>query len=310
MQRRALVGSFVSGAAGAVLAGARVSAAPPAQGVVSSGARARHLLDAGDGTSLFFKDWGSGRPLVFVSAWGLHSDFWEYQMTYLADQALRCVGYDRRGHGRSSQPGHGYDFDTLADDLAVLLEHLDLRDVVLVGHSMGCAEVVRYLSRYGAGRVARAVLVATVTPFTMKTQDNPDGVDRSVLEAGRAMLRRDFPRTIAEAAPGFFGVSNPVSEATRQWWTAMILQSSLRGLLELHRAFTETDFRPELRTIPVPTLLIHGDSDVSTPLEQTGRRSARLIPRSRLEVYEGAAHGLLITHIDRLNANLLAFARA
>lgn len=303
MQRRALFGSMLTAAAGATLAGAEPARRP----VVD--ARARHFLDAGDGTSLFFKDWGSGPPVVFVSAWGLNADAWVYEMTFLADHGLRSVAYDRRGHGRSTQPARGYDFDTLADDLSVLLEHLDLREVTLVGHSMGCAEVVRYLSRYGAGRVARAVLASTVTPCTVRTPDNPDGVERSALEAGRAMLRRDFPRTVAEAAPGFFGAANPVSDATRQWWTGMILQCSLPALLELHRGFTETDFRPELRALPVPTLLVHGDSDVSTPLEKTGRRSAGLIPRSRLEVYPGAAHGLPLTHVDRLNADLLAFAR-
>jgi non-heme chloroperoxidase len=306
MQRRALFGSLLAGAAGLALDPRRVLAASPEP---QPEARGRHLLDVADGTRLFFKDWGRGRPVVFVSAWGLQSDFWVYQMTYLADQGLRCVAYDRRGHGRSSQPGHGYDFDTLADDLAVLLEHLDLRDVVLVGHSMGCADVVRYLSRHGGERIARAVLVATVTPFTVKTADNPDGVDRAVLEAGRERLRRDFPGTVAAAAGGFFGPQNPVPEATRQWWTGMVLQCSLKGLLELHRAFTETDFRPELRGLSVPTLLVHGDRDVSTPIETTGRRSAALIPRSRLEVYPGAAHGLVVTHVDRLNADLVAVAR-
>jgi non-heme chloroperoxidase len=311
MQRRALFGSLLSAAAGAAVSGGRAHAAAPPPGPRTVEAHhPHHFLDVGDGTSLFFKDWGGGRPVVFVSAWGLQSDFWVYQMTSLADQGLRCIALDRRGHGRSSQPDHGYDFDTLADDLSVLLEHLDLRDVTLVGHSMGCAEVVRYLARYGAARIGRAVLIATVTPCTVKTPANPSGVDRSVLEAGRAMLRRDFPRTVAEAAPGFFGASNPVSEATKSWWTGMILQCSLRGLLQLHHAFTETDFRPELRAIPVPTLLVHGDSDVSTPLERTGRPSAALIARSRLEVYPGAAHGLVVTHVDRLNADLLSFARS
>ena len=306
MQRRALFGSLASGLAGTALAGGAEAARPrPAET-----APGRHFLDAGDGTSLFFKDWGSGPPVVFVSAWGLNSDAWVYEMTCLADQGLRCVAYDRRGHGRSTQPARGYDFDTLADDLSVLLESLDLREVTLVGHSMGCAEVVRYLARYGGSRVARAVLVSTVTPCTVKTPENPDGVDRAALEAGRALLRRDFPRTVDEAAPGFFGPSNPVSPATRSWWTGMILQCSLPGLVTLHRAFTETDFTPELRALPLPTLLVHGDSDVSTPLARTGRRSAQLIPRSRLEVYPGAAHGLPLTHVDRLNADLLAFARS
>ena len=307
MQRRALFGSLASGLAGTALVGASELAPGPRPADVVGG---RQFLDAGEGASLFYKDWGGGPPVVFVSAWGLNSDAWVYEMTYLADHGLRCVAYDRRGHGRSSQPARGYDFDTLADDLSVLLESLDLREVTLVGHSMGCAEVVRYLTRYGGSRVSRAVLVSTVTPCTVKTPENPDGVDRAVLEAGRDLLRRDFPRTVDEAAPGFFGAANPVSAATRTWWTGMILECSLPALLALHRAFTETDFRPDLRALPVPALLVHGDSDLSTPLERTGRRSASLIPRSRLEIYPGAAHGLPLTHVDRLNSDLMAFARS
>ena len=181
-------------------------------------------------------------------------------MTYLADQGLRCVAYDRRGHGRSSQPGGGYDFDTLADDLSVLLEHLDLRDVTLVGHSMGCAEVVRYLARYGGSRVARAVLVSTVTPYTAKAADNPDGVDRSALEAGRALLRRDFPRRSPKRA--LLRPSAARSARPRSWSTGRRVLAT--APLELHRAFTRDRLRPELRTVPMPTLLVHGDSDVAT----------------------------------------------
>jgi pimeloyl-ACP methyl ester carboxylesterase len=269
------------------------------------------FVEARDGTSLFYRDWGTGRPAVFVAPWALGSAWWEYQMTHLAGQGVRCVGYDRRGHGRSGEPAAGYEFDTLADDLAAVIEQLDLRDLVLVGHSMGCGEVVRYLSRHGADRVARVVLIAPITPFTLKTADNPDGVERGVLEAGRAGLARDRPGAIAAAAAAFFGPKNAVSAAMMEWWTAMILQQcSLRVMLELHRVFTEADFRPDLGAIRIPTLVVHGDSDTSTPLEFTGRRTARLIAGSELKVYEGAAHGLPITHMDRLNADLLGFVKA
>lgn len=269
------------------------------------------FIETRDGTRLFCRDLGEGRPLVFVAPWALNSDWWEYQTTWLVGHGLRCISYDRRGHGRSSEPAQGYEFDTLADDLATVIERLDVRDVTLVGHSMGCAEVVRYLSRHRARRVARAVLVSTITPCTLKTADNPGGVEKSVLEAGRAALSKDRARQVAKGAALFFGAQiNSVSAETMDWWTRMILdRTSMRVMLELHRVFTETDFSPDLRTITVPTLLIHGDSDTSTPLDFTARRTASLIPNCHLEVYEKAAHGLPFTHMDRLNADLLNVAR-
>lgn len=317
MDRRDVLRSVVSAAVGAGLtaAGSDVSEAQE-KNTGASAARATRLpsfVETGDGTRLFCKDWGTGKPALFVAPWALNSDWWEYQMTYLAGQGVRCIAYDRRGHGRSSQPGHGYDFDTLADDLAAVIERLGERDVTLVGHSMGTGEIVRYLSRHRAtGRVTRVVLVAPITPFTLKTPDNPDGVERSVLETGRMALSKDRPARIAEAAPAFFGApKNPVSAAMMEWWTDMIVQQcSLRVMLDLHRVFTETDFRPDLRTITVPTLIIHGDSDTSTPLDFTGRRTARLIAGSQLKVYEGAAHGLPITHMERLNADLVEFVKS
>jgi pimeloyl-ACP methyl ester carboxylesterase len=315
MDRREILKAVGAAAAGAGLpVSARGSDAGEGPGIAGPKHRARPappFVETGDGTRLFYRDWGAGRPALFVAPWALGSDWWEYQMTHLAGQGVRCVGYDRRGHGRSGEPAAGYEFDTLADDLAAVLERLDLRDLVLIGHSMGSGEVVRYLSRHGSARVARVVLVAPITPFTLKTADNPDGVDRGVLEAGRAALARDRPGAIAGAAAAFFGPNNAVSGAMKDWWTAMILhQCSLRVMLELHRVFTETDFRPDLGAIRIPTLVVHGDSDTSTPLEFTGRRTARLIAGSELKVYEGAAHGLPITHMDRLNADLRAFVRA
>jgi pimeloyl-ACP methyl ester carboxylesterase len=269
------------------------------------------FIQARDGTNLFYQDWGSGPAVVFVPPWALHSGWWEYQISYLASQGLRCISYDRRGHGRSGQPKSGYEFDTLADDLAAVIQRLDLHDITLVGHSMGAAEVVRYLARYHADRVSRAVLIATITPFTLKTPDNPDGVERSNLEKGRIDLAKDRPHQIAIAARGFFGADkNSVSPEIMDWWTRMLIdQCSLKVMLDLHRVFTETDFRPDLRAITVPTLLIHGDSDTSTPIESTSRKTARLIPNCQLKVYENAAHALPITHMDRLNADLLAFVK-
>jgi pimeloyl-ACP methyl ester carboxylesterase len=278
-----------------------MSAGPPAGRVP--------FIDARDGTRLFYRDWGTGSPIVFVAPWALNADWFEYQMTTLSAQGLRCVAYDRRGHGRSDEPGRGYDFDTLSDDLATVIERLDLARVTLVGHSMGAAEVARYLAKHKPTRVARVVLIAPISPFTLKTADNPGGVEPSVLETGRTALSRDRPGQIAQAATAFFGVHNGVSAAMLAWWTDMIVERcSLKVMLDLHRVFTATDFRPDLRAITLPTLIVHGDKDTSTPLDASGRATAALISGSRLTVYEGAAHGLPITHAGRLNQDLLAFA--
>jgi pimeloyl-ACP methyl ester carboxylesterase len=295
-------------AAGAVSLGGLV-AAPSS---TSKAKTPRQFIESADGTNLFYRDWGAGSPVVFLAPWAMHSSWWEQQTIYLADRGLRCISYDRRGHGRSGLPGRGYDFDTLSSDLDALIEQLSLHDIMLVGHSMGCGEVVRYLTRHGSRRVARIALIATNTPLVLKTADNPDGAEKAVLEKARMDLTRDSPGVIARAAPSFFGASkNTVSQEMMQWWTRMMVDGcSLKVMIDLHRMFTETDFRPELTQIKTPTLLIHGDIDVSARLEMTGRKTAQLIPGSRLTIYENAAHGLPVTHADRLNADLLAFAKS
>jgi non-heme chloroperoxidase len=258
-----------------------------------------------DGTSLFHKEWGSGRAVVFVSSWGLNADMWAYQMVALSGPEVRCIAFDRRGHGRSSDPGRGYDYDTLADDLATVIERLELNEITLIGHSMGAGEIVRYLSRHGPSRVARVVLLAPTTPFLLKTTDNPDGVDKAVFDQMRAAWRRDFPKWLFDNARPFF-VPDTSTEMIR-WVGGMLLQSSLKALIDLNVQVTETDFRGELRHVTVPTLIIHGDRDLSAPLGLTGQKTAQLIPGSRLTVYEGAPHGLVFTHMERLNADLLTF---
>src|SRR5687767_14465949 len=260
-----------------------------------------------DGANLFYREWGKGKPVVFVHSWTANSDMWQYQMIHLASQGLRCLAYDSRGHGRSSDPGQGYDFDTLAGDLATMIERLNLREATLVGHSMGCGVVVRYLSRHGAGLVARAALVAPTTPFILKTQDNPDGVDGKIFERLRAIWSRDFPKWLADNARPFFAPET--SPEMIQWGLKMGMQTSLKAVIECNRAVTDTDFRAELPRITTPTLIIHGDADVSAPLELTARKTERLIPGSRLKVYEGAPHGLFITHMDRLNSDLHDFIK-
>jgi non-heme chloroperoxidase len=317
MQRRSVLKSIASAVAGAGLITGGMDAEETAEAQAATNttsgkkSRLQPSIETVDGTGLFCRSWGTGRPAVFVTPWGLNCDWFEYQMTYLASQGFRCIGYDRRGHGRSGEPVSGYDFNTLADDLATLIQKLDLHDVMLVGHSMGGGEVVRYLSRHGAGRIGRIVLLAPITPFLLKTDDNPDGFAPAMLEKVREMLCKDRPHVIAAAAPAFFNApKNSVSTEMMAWWTEMLLQCPLKVLLDLHRMFTETDFRGELAKIKSPTLIIQGDSDTSTPIDLTGRKTAAFIQGSQLKVYADAAHGFPITHADRLNSDLLAVAKA
>lgn len=311
MDRRDMLKSAVVAGVGMGFAATspQAMAAGPVPSVPAARFPAASFLRTRDGVDLFYRDWGTGKPVVFLSGWALCSDMWNYQMVPLSQQGLRCIAYDRRGHGRSSDPGRGYDYDTLADDLASVLEALDLRDVTLVGHSMASGELVRYLSRYGDSRVERVVFLApAATPFLLKTADNPDGIDASAFEYFRTqVLLRDFPRWMADNAPPFF-VPETSSEM-RDWIMGLMLRCSMKALIECNRSMTSTDFRAELPRIRIPSLVIHGDKDASAPIELTGRRTAQLIPGCRLEVYEGAPHGLFITHMERVNADLLAFAR-
>ena len=271
--------------------------------------RSGDFVEAADGTKLAYTDWGSGRPIVFVHAWALPSPMWDYQRGPLSQQGLRCVAYDRRGHGRSSVPNRGYDCDTLADDLSALLTQLDLSDVTLVGHSFGGSEIVRYLTRYGSGRIAKVALVAPVaTPFVMKTADNPNGIPAEKLEFFRTkILQEDFPKWLEDGKKAFFVADT--SPSLQEWVMQLMLTTPLRVAIECNRVMTSTDFRAELPKISVPVLIVHGDKDASAPIDLTGRPTAALIPNAQLKVYEGAPHGLFLTHKDRLNADLLGFIK-
>ena len=271
-------------------------------------------IEARDGTKLFYKDWGTGDPVVLIHGWPLNADMWEYQMPALASRGLRCIAYDRRGFGRSDQPWTGYEYETLADDLAALLEGLDLRRVTLVGFSMGGGEVARYLSRHGSGRVSRAVLLAAVTPFLLRTADNPDGADRSVFEGMVAGLEKDRPDFLSGFGKQFFGaglLNFSVSSDILQWAQWMALQASPKATVDCVRAFGETDFRPDMAAFAgVPTLIVHGTADQPVPIDVSARAAAKLIPHAELKEYPGAPHALFFTEKDRLNADLLAFMRA
>jgi len=270
------------------------------------------FVQTADGTSLYYLDWGSGKPAVFAASAWLSSRMWEFQLPFLAGQGLRCVAYDRRGHGRSDCPWDGYDYDTLADDLAELLEQLDLHGVTLIAHAAGGGEVVRYLTRHGTERVGRIALVSATAPFLMKTGDNPEGVECALMEADMAARTADRPRWFARNADGFFGVGLPGIDVSREFVELMIrqcLDCSVRAAVEFFLTGFRTDLRTELRRVSVPTLIVHGDRDVQAPIDLCGRRTARLVPDSRLVEYRDAAHGLFVTHAGRLNADLLQFIR-
>ncbi len=270
------------------------------------------FIEARDGTPLFYNDWGAGPPVVLIHGWPLNGDMWEYQARILADNGLRCIIPDRRGFGRSGQPWTGYDYDTLADDVDLLLQKLDLRDATLAGFSMGGGEVARLLARHGAGRVAKAVLISAVTPYLLKTPDNPDGVDRGVFDGMIEDLEKDRPGFLASFGKTFFGaglLNFKVSSEILQWSLMMALQASPKATLDCVRAFSETDFRRDMAAFTIPTLVIHGDGDATVPIAAAGRAAARLIPGGHLMEYPGAPHGLFYTERDRLNADLLAFIK-
>jgi pimeloyl-ACP methyl ester carboxylesterase len=270
-------------------------------------ARAPYVT-ARDGTKLFVQDWGSGQPVLLLSAWTFDASSWGSQIAALNAKGFRCVAPDRRGHGRSEMPSTGYDLDTLTDDVAAVIEQRDLRDVTLVGFSMGTAEAVNYLRRYGSDRIARLVLVAPTTPFLVKTEDNPDAVPRAMIEADTAAVARDFAKWIAANEAPFFTPDTP--EITRTWIREMMLSVPLPVALACRKTIAFSDLRAAAARIDRPTLILHGDKDASAPLPLTGAKTAKLIKGSKLIVYEGAPHPLPLTHSERLMADMLAFMSA
>ncbi|HEY4132670.1 MAG TPA: alpha/beta hydrolase [Gemmatimonadaceae bacterium] len=264
-------------------------------------------ITASAGAQLFYRDWGGGRPVVFVHGWAVNCDIWQYQMMALSPHT-RCIAYDKRGHGRSTDPGRGYDYDTLADDLSCVLEDLDLTDVVLVGHSMGPAEIVRYLSRRGDARISRLVLISSALPFMLKMADNPAGIDGAIFENRRQRWSQDMPKFLAENARSL--VTHETSAETVAWIADMGLQASTKALFDLNHAITETDLRADVSRVKLPTLIIHGSADKSAPVALTSRVLAATIAQSELRIYDGAPHCLLVTHQSLLNADLDAWVRS
>ena len=267
-----------------------------------------------DGTQIYYKDWGAGPPVVFSHGWPLSADSWEAQMMFLASNGYRCIAHDRRGHGRSSQPWSGNDMDTYADDLSLLIEHLDLKHATLIGFSAGGGEVARYIGRHGTRRVARAVLVGAVTPLMLKTAANPGGLPMEVFDKIRADAIADRAQLFKDIAAGpFFGANRPgakVSQGVIDSFWLQGMQAGHKNTFDCIKAFSETDFTEDLRKFDVPTMIIHGDDDQMVPIAAAALRSAKLVRNATLKIYAGAPHGLADTHKDQLNGDLLAFLGA
>lgn len=264
-------------------------------------------LRTSDGTALFFTDQGAGSCVAFTHAWALNSDQWQYIVAGLLDAGFRCVTYDRRGHGRSDRHGGGWDMDLLADDLGQLIDHLDLTDLTLVGHSMGCGEIVRYATRHGKRRMAHAVLLAPIMPLLVQAPDNPDGVDPAYLQASVDLLKRDVPQWCADNAPPYFGVHPHVSPGMTEWTMRQIVDTPVKTLVDTVIIGAKTDFRGELPGFDVRTLLIHGDADASAPIDITGRKTAELLPDARLIELHDVGHGLYVTHASQIVGEIRNF---
>lgn len=270
-------------------------------------------ITTADGTTIYYKDWGSGQPVVFSHGWPLNADAWEDQMFYLALKGYRCIAHDRRGHGRSSQPWNGNDMDTYAEDLAQLLGALDLHDVVLVGHATGGGEVARYIGRHGTRRVAKAVLVGAVPPLMVETPTNPDGLSIDVFDGLRALSLINRAQLYLDIASGpFYGYNRPDAKPSQgiiySFWLAG-MQAGAKATYDCIKAFSETDFTEDLKKFDVPTLIVHGDDDQVVPIKISARASAKLIKDATLKIYKGGAHGLPTTEKDRLNSDLLDHIR-
>jgi non-heme chloroperoxidase len=265
-----------------------------------------------DNTEIYYKDWGTGKPVVFCHGWPLNADAWESQMVFLSSNGYRCIAHDRRGHGRSSQPWTGNDMDTYSDDLEELLKVVDLKEATLIGHSTGGGEVARYIGRYGTSRVSKVVLMGSVTPIRLKTEANPEGTPKEVFDKTRAGVAADRSQFFMDLSIKFFGANRKNHKVTQGmldgfWFQAM--QGGLWNELACIKAFSETDFTNDLKKFDVPTLIIHGDDDQIVPIATTSLLAAKLIKNATMKIYAGGSHGLADTHKNQLNSDLLDFLK-
>ena len=316
-RRDVLIGGIaamaVAGLPLAAVAGEPISAGAFAPQDQHRGDTDMNRITTKDGTSIFFKDWGAGPTVVFSHGWPLNADAWDAQMLFLGQKGYRVVAHDRRGHGRSEQTWTGNEYDTFADDLAELLEKLDLTEVTLVGHSMGGGEITRYIGRHGNKRVRKAVIIGGIPPVMLKSDKNPGGLPMSVFDGIRAGLAADRSQFYKDVSAPFYGANKPdakVSQGVRDNFWLQGMQSSVVASYECVSAFSETDFTEDLKKIDVPTLVIHGDADQIVPIDDSAYLSSKIVGNATLKVIPGAPHGLCTTHADLINAELLAFLKA
>jgi non-heme chloroperoxidase len=263
-----------------------------------------------DGTQIYYKDWGTGQPMVFSHGWPLSGDDWDGQMLFFGQKGYRVIAHDRRGHGRSGQTWDGNDMDTYADDLAVLFEKLDLKDAIMVGHSTGGGEVARYLGRHGSGRVAKAALISAIPPLMLKTEKNPLGTPIEVFDSLRAALAANRPQFYKDITMPFYGYNRPgakISEGIREHWWLQGMLGSVKAHYDCIKAFSETDLTEDLKKIDIPVLVMHSDDDQIVPIAAAGPAAAKLLKHATLKVYSGLPHGMPATNADQINADLLAF---
>lgn len=268
------------------------------------------IITTRDGTEIYYKDWGEGPVVLFSHGWPLNGDAWEGQMLFLAQNGFRTIAHDRRGHGRSTQTSSGNEMDTYADDLATLIEALDLRDITMVGHSTGGGEVAHYIGRHGTSRVAGAVLISAVPPGLVKSPSNPEGIPLEVFDGLRASLAKDRGQFYRDFSIQFYGTNRPeakVPQATLDQFWSLCMQTGLKNSYECVKAFSETDFAEDLKKFDIPTLILHGEDDQIVPIELSGRKTAQLVKGAKAVFIPGAPHALPETHQDRVNAELLAF---
>ena len=272
--------------------------------------KTHRTITTSDGTDIYYKDWGTGQPVVFSHGWPLSADAWEDQMFFLASHGYRCIAHDRRGHGRSSQPWTGNDMDTYADDLAALVDALDLADAVHVGHSTGGGEVARYIGRHGTKRVAKAVLISAIAPLMLKTPANPGGLPMEVFDQLRASVLADRSQFFKDLTGPFYGANRPgakVSQGVRDTFWAQAMQAGFNAVYDCIKVFSETDLTEDLKRFDVPTLIMHGDDDQIVPIGAGAMQSSKIVKGATLRVYKGAPHGMPSTLKDQINADLLAF---